>query len=231
MFALAIVYLLTLSFLPYFSISLYLLTFLPYPSSSSLPSLPSHTPTIAVPSFPIIFPRRARKTASTEGMYTSILHGLLTGFLLPLTPWFFFREPPLPNFFDADAEAARVEGSQISARVNEESGIGGEVLPGIVFGRRMQVSRASCSLAPHPFLPHPLLLPFVRLLDGLCLLQELGSCGADGVDGDLYGDFTKCRFWAFTPFDQLCLSVSFSLSFLLYRIGICTTCWRIFTMQ
>ncbi|WWD18638.1 hypothetical protein CI109_103091 [Kwoniella shandongensis] len=45
-------------------------------------------------------------TTSTEGLYTSILHGLLTGFLFPLIPWFFFRELPLPNFFDADAEAA-----------------------------------------------------------------------------------------------------------------------------
>nr|XP_019045443.1 hypothetical protein I302_05833 [Kwoniella bestiolae CBS 10118]OCF24373.1 hypothetical protein I302_05833 [Kwoniella bestiolae CBS 10118] len=44
-------------------------------------------------------------TTTTEGLYTSILHGLLTGFLFPILPWFFFREPPLPNFFDADAEA------------------------------------------------------------------------------------------------------------------------------
>ncbi|KAL7420772.1 hypothetical protein Q5752_004724 [Cryptotrichosporon argae] len=53
-------------------------------------------------------------TTSTEGMYTSILHGLLVGFLLPLTPWFFFREPPLPNFFDAeaDADARAVQGAR-----------------------------------------------------------------------------------------------------------------------
>ncbi|WVQ85033.1 hypothetical protein IAT38_007197 [Cryptococcus sp. DSM 104549] len=44
-------------------------------------------------------------TTSTEGLYTSILQGLLTGFLFPLMAWFFFRELPLPNFFDADAEA------------------------------------------------------------------------------------------------------------------------------
>ncbi|WRT67947.1 uncharacterized protein IL334_004921 [Kwoniella shivajii] len=47
------------------------------------------------------------ETASTtsEGMYTSILHGLLTGFLFPILPWFFFREPPLPNFFDSEYQA------------------------------------------------------------------------------------------------------------------------------
>lgn len=28
------------------------------------------------------------------------MHGLLTGFLFPLFPWFFFKELPLPNFFD-----------------------------------------------------------------------------------------------------------------------------------
>ncbi|OCF35126.1 hypothetical protein I316_03167 [Kwoniella heveanensis BCC8398] len=44
-------------------------------------------------------------TTQTEGLYTSILYGLLTGFLFPLIPWFFFRETPLPNFFDSDAEA------------------------------------------------------------------------------------------------------------------------------
>ncbi|ODO00212.1 hypothetical protein I350_06838 [Cryptococcus amylolentus CBS 6273] len=42
---------------------------------------------------------------STEGLYTAILHGLLFGFLFPLLSWFFLREGPLPNFFDADAEA------------------------------------------------------------------------------------------------------------------------------
>lgn len=35
----------------------------------------------------------------------SILHGLLVGFLFPLMGWFFIRELPLPNFFDAEAEA------------------------------------------------------------------------------------------------------------------------------
>lgn len=43
--------------------------------------------------------------ASAEGVYMSILHGLLVGFLFPLMGWFFIRESPLPNFFDAEAEA------------------------------------------------------------------------------------------------------------------------------
>ncbi|WVR06491.1 hypothetical protein IAU60_003522 [Kwoniella sp. DSM 27419] len=51
-------------------------------------------------------------TTTSEGLYTSILHGLLTGFMFPLIPWFFLRELPLPNFFDAEAEAARVEATQ-----------------------------------------------------------------------------------------------------------------------
>lgn len=74
-------------------------------------------------------------------MFTSILHGLLTGFLFPITPWFFFREAPLPNFFDADAEADRVDEGGVSGQV-AESGVGGEVFPSVVFGKRMQVSWA-----------------------------------------------------------------------------------------
>jgi hypothetical protein len=38
--------------------------------------------------------------AAVEGIYTSILTGLLVGFLYPILPWFFFREIPAPNFFD-----------------------------------------------------------------------------------------------------------------------------------
>lgn len=49
-------------------------------------------------------------------MYTSILHGLLTGFLFPLIPLFFFRELPLPNFFDAEAEARIQAASQNQAQ-------------------------------------------------------------------------------------------------------------------
>ncbi|RSH90943.1 hypothetical protein EHS25_010119 [Saitozyma podzolica] len=53
-------------------------------------------------------------TTSAEGMYTSILHGLLTGFLFPLIPIFWFRELPLPNFFDAEAEAIAAAGRSAS---------------------------------------------------------------------------------------------------------------------
>ncbi|OXG76761.1 hypothetical protein C345_06621 [Cryptococcus neoformans A2-102-5] len=50
-------------------------------------------------------------TTSAEGVYMSILHGLLVGFLFPLMGWFFIRES-LPNFFDAEAEAqAELAGS------------------------------------------------------------------------------------------------------------------------
>jgi hypothetical protein len=46
--------------------------------------------------------------AVTEGLYTSILTGLLFGFLFPITPWFFFREIPAPNFFEPlEAESDR----------------------------------------------------------------------------------------------------------------------------
>ena len=76
-------------------------------------------------------------------MFTSILHGLLTGFLFPIIPWFFFREPPLPNFFDADAEALRTDEGGVSGQV-AESGVGGDAFPSVVFGKRMQVS-AACS--------------------------------------------------------------------------------------
>ena len=38
--------------------------------------------------------------AAAEGIYTSILTGLLVGFLYPILPWFFFREIPAPNFFE-----------------------------------------------------------------------------------------------------------------------------------
>ncbi|CAK9784614.1 hypothetical protein CC85DRAFT_270087 [Cutaneotrichosporon oleaginosum] len=60
-------------------------------------------------------------TTSSEGMYTAILHGLLTGFLFPLTPWFFFREEPLPNFFDAEAEADQLaRRAEAAARLEDE---------------------------------------------------------------------------------------------------------------
>lgn len=81
-------------------------------------------------------------------MFTSILHGLLTGFLFPILPWFFFRETPLPNFFDADAEAGRTDEGGVSGQV-AESGVGGEVFPSVVFGKRMQVSRIELNLAAH----------------------------------------------------------------------------------
>ena len=74
-------------------------------------------------------------------MYTSILHGLLTGFLFPLTPWFFFRELPLPNFFDADSEARGEDSSPVAGRVSSNPDVGGEFLPSAVFGKRMQVGR------------------------------------------------------------------------------------------
>lgn len=76
-------------------------------------------------------------------MFSSILHGLLTGFLFPIIPWFFFRELPLPNFFDADAEASgATDAGGASSRVAES--VGGEVMPSIVFGKRVQVSVAIC---------------------------------------------------------------------------------------
>jgi hypothetical protein len=54
-------------------------------------------------------------------MYSAILHGLLTGFLYPLTPWFFFREEPLPNFFDAEAEADQLaRRAEAAARAEDE---------------------------------------------------------------------------------------------------------------
>ncbi|BEI89271.1 uncharacterized protein CcaverHIS019_0206330 [Cutaneotrichosporon cavernicola] len=60
-------------------------------------------------------------TTSSEGMYTAILHGLLAGFLYPLTPWFFFREEPLPNFFDAEAEADQLaRRAESAARAEDE---------------------------------------------------------------------------------------------------------------
>ncbi|KAL1413144.1 hypothetical protein Q8F55_000893 [Vanrija albida] len=62
----------------------------------------------------------ATATTSTEGMYTSILHGLLIGFLIPLTPWFFFRDPPLPNFFDAEAEATDLRRREEEAQRAED---------------------------------------------------------------------------------------------------------------
>lgn len=107
-------------------------------------------------------------------MYTSILHGLLAGFLFSMLPWFFFEDPPLPNFFDAEAEAdeaarreslaaeareraahaavvggpveATVEDS-VSARVSQSPLVGAESVTGVVFSKRMKVGRGvPCSL-------------------------------------------------------------------------------------
>lgn len=56
-------------------------------------------------------------------------------------PWFFFRELPLPNFFDADAEALGDGGdsSGVSGIVAGGLGLGGEGVGSVVFGKRMQV--------------------------------------------------------------------------------------------
>ncbi|GMK55149.1 hypothetical protein CspeluHIS016_0202050 [Cutaneotrichosporon spelunceum] len=60
-------------------------------------------------------------TTSSEGMYTAILHGLLTGFLYALMAWFFFRDEPLPNFFDAEAEADKIAArAEAEARAEDE---------------------------------------------------------------------------------------------------------------
>ncbi|WVQ96524.1 hypothetical protein IAU59_003629 [Kwoniella sp. CBS 9459] len=65
-------------------------------------------------------------TTQTEGLYTSILYGLLTGFLFPLIPWFFFREAPLPNFFDSDAEAIAFAVSQLGSQSQVSPSLGGQ---------------------------------------------------------------------------------------------------------
>lgn len=73
-------------------------------------------------------------------MYSNIMHGLLTGFLWPVIPILLFRDPPLPNFFDADAEASSCGNDEVGSRVAAAEGVGGETLPSVVFGQRMQVS-------------------------------------------------------------------------------------------
>ena len=80
-------------------------------------------------------------------MYSSILHGLLTGFLFPLVPFFFFRDPPVPNFFDADAEVREVRPAlaAVIARVTSSPDVGGESISSVVFGKRMQVGTNSSS--------------------------------------------------------------------------------------
>lgn len=75
-------------------------------------------------------------------MYSSIMNGLLTGFFYPILPVFFFREVPLPNFFDAEAEA---RGETVPSSVAEGSiGNGlGEVEVHSMISQRVQVSLGS----------------------------------------------------------------------------------------
>lgn len=105
-----------------------------------------------------------------EGLYSSIFHGILIGFLFPLLPWFFFRELPSPNFFDPlegpdaplspedESESRHSEGGErapAEPSPNRESpaeptnaasmfglrGLpGGDWRTGVVFGQRTQVS-------------------------------------------------------------------------------------------
>jgi hypothetical protein len=77
-------------------------------------------------------------------MYTSILNGLLIGFLVPLTPWFFFRDLPLPNFFDAEAEAderARREEAAQRAEEDRQAAIHAAAM-GLPLDAAAQASRA-----------------------------------------------------------------------------------------
>jgi hypothetical protein len=63
--------------------------------------------------------------AAAEGIYTSILTGLLVGFLYPILPWFFFREIPAPNFFDPlEIEPDRATGDTGSASTSRANGTG-----------------------------------------------------------------------------------------------------------
>lgn len=69
------------------------------------------------------------------------------GFLYPVIPLFFFREAPLANFFDAEAEAQGAEDiASDRARhggVGRERGtavMGQEVVVSSVFEQRVQVS-------------------------------------------------------------------------------------------
>jgi hypothetical protein len=80
--------------------------------------------------------------ATSEGMFSSILHGLLTGFLFPMIPWFFFQDLPLPNFFDAE-EPANTADRPRSANEHVIEAVASQPMPSIVFGKRMQVCRWS----------------------------------------------------------------------------------------
>lgn len=73
-------------------------------------------------------------------MFVSILHGLLVGFLYSLLPWFFFKDQPLPNFFDAEAEADQRARREEAARRAEEE-------------RRAAIHATAMGLAPPPPIP------------------------------------------------------------------------------
>lgn len=73
-------------------------------------------------------------------MFASILHGFLIGFLWPLLPWFFFKDQPLPNFFDAEAEAdQRARREEAALRAEEE--------------RRAAFHATAMGLVPPPAVP------------------------------------------------------------------------------
>ncbi|KAI5449526.1 hypothetical protein NCC49_004590 [Naganishia albida] len=111
------------------------------------------------------------ETAETvnEGLYSSIFHGILIGFLFPLLPWFFFREIPSPNFFEPlegpDAPlnstdrsdnrhpdghnstapaSANHESPAVASDVSNMFGLrglpGGDWRTGVVFGQRTQMA-------------------------------------------------------------------------------------------
>lgn len=116
--------------------------------------------------------------AVNEGLYSSILHGILIGFLLPLLPWFFFRELPTPNFFDPleGPDALPTHGRETESGTGREPGAsleepsadqeghaeptsaasmfglrglpGGDWRTGVVFGQRTQVSPSPVFRAP-----------------------------------------------------------------------------------
>ena len=111
--------------------------------------------------FPWINSLQADIPATSEGQYSSILQGLLTGFLYPLLPILFFREMPLPNFFEAEAEAngasdvvGGADGVGVALGLGVAVGGGGagvggwggsalvgtEVVVSSVFNQRVQVS-------------------------------------------------------------------------------------------
>lgn len=108
--------------------------------------------------------------------------------MVPLTPWFFFRDPPLPNFFDAEAEAdERARREEAAARAEEERRA---QIHAVAMGATPQTPGASIGFTPTAATPD-LLAPPGPSTDVSARVSASPLVGAELVPSTVFSNRTQ----------------------------------------